>query len=154
MTDSGISRQDIVAMKVGGGLIAIAFVFCVLQPTPSAYQATTARAILALGAAGIVQGFSGFLHISGGLGSIALRAGGPLAIALGIYTVDPPREQEHEEHRASRERVTASHHELPKGLANFPLVIADETGPPRSIDASTDAPLEQSSRVDGGRDGR
>jgi hypothetical protein len=85
-----MSQSDRTTTAIGLCLLLTAVVLSFGFVIETEQQALVARAILALGAAGIVQGFSGFLELSSRSRLYLVRAGGPLAVALGIYTVDPP----------------------------------------------------------------
>jgi hypothetical protein len=130
------SRSDRSSTSVGLLLIGLAAALCFFAPVQSHEQARVTLAILALGAAGIVQGFSGFLVVSSKSRWVVLRAGGPLAVALGVYMIDPPLHENHIE----RESAT-NEQRIPAPPRHAPAVppASTRTGISRCLQSWRDA---------------
>ena len=79
----------ITTMAIGGALLVATLVAAFVRETMSPPQVSIVHTVSSLGGGLVAVGIAGYLTVTGTIAGLAVRAGGPLAVTVLLFVVDP-----------------------------------------------------------------
>jgi hypothetical protein len=142
--EHNISKQSIVAFAFGVVFVVTLLVLAIAFPTPTSFQYTVFRIILALAAAGVAAMIPGFIRLKLSPSSaLAIQAGGAIAVFVIVYFFNPAQLAVEVPPSEAVVSVSIQDYHILHGATASPVTLESVSGPAAGTDAIVNAIWEK-----------